>query len=337
MKDDRPDPSPDAPVAGEPLGAPLGRAPGPASAPSAASAPRPAPRGPAVFCLGGAHWDMVGRPSGPLAPGGDMPGRMIRRPGGVALNLALAFAALGRPTVLAAPVGRDPEGASLAARLSARGVSLRRMGPEAPTGLYLAIEDGAGGLAAAVADLPGCEGAAPEHLRPVLTPTAANAAAWVLEANLPEPTLAAVVAAHAALPAGARPWLVANPASPARAARLGGLLGALDLLICNRAEAEALTGRRFAEAAEAAAALRAFGLREAVVTDGPAPAACADADGVVARIPLHAPPEPSLLMATGAGDALFAAFLDARLRGEDGAQALEAGLRAARARMETLT
>ncbi|MGR3782686.1 MAG: PfkB family carbohydrate kinase, partial [Albimonas sp.] len=162
MKDDRPDLPPAAPE-------PAGAAPTPREA--APPAPRPAPRGPAVVCLGGAHWDMVGRPAGPLAPGGDMPGRMIRRPGGVALNLALAFAALGRPTVLAAPVGRDPEGAALAARLSARGVSLRRMGPEAPTGLYLAIEDGAGGLAAAVADLPGCEAAAPEHLREVLTPT----------------------------------------------------------------------------------------------------------------------------------------------------------------------
>ena len=67
----------------------------------------------------------------------------------------------------------------------------------------------------------------------------------MLEANLPAETLAAVVAAHAALPPGARPWLVANPASPARAERLAGLLGALDLLICNRAEAEVLAGRRF--------------------------------------------------------------------------------------------
>ena len=327
MKDDRPDLPPAAPE-------PAGAAPTPREA--ATPAPRPAPRGPAVVCLGGAHWDMVGRPAGPLAPGGDMPGRMIRRPGGVALNLALAFAALGRPTVLAAPVGRDPEGAALAARLSARGVSLRRMGPEAPTGLYLAIEDGAGGLAAAVADLPGCEAAAPEHLREVLTPTAANAAAWVLEANLPAETLAAVVAAHAALPPGARPWLVANPASPARAERLAGLLGALDLLICNRAEAEVLAGRRFPDAAEAAAGLRALGLAEAAVTDGPAPAAAADAQGVIARFPLPAPAPPRLRMATGAGDALFAAYLHARLRGEAPAEALEDGLRAARARMETL-
>ncbi|MDF2235477.1 PfkB family carbohydrate kinase [Albimonas sp. CAU 1670] len=307
----------------------------PGAAAPADAAARPAPRGPAVICLGGAHWDMVGRPSGPLAPGGDLPGRMIRRPGGVALNLALSFASLGRPTVLAAPVGRDPEGAALAARLSARGVSLRRMGPEAPTGLYLAIEDGAGGLAAAVADLPGCEAALPEHLREVLTPTAANAAAWVIEANLPAETLAAIVAAHAALPPGARPWLVANPASPARAERLAGLLGALDLLICNRAEAETLAGRRFEDAAQAAAALRALGLAEVAVTDGPAPAAAADAQGVAARIPIPAPAAPSLLMITGAGDALFAAYLHARLKGEGATEALEHGLRAARARMET--
>lgn len=308
----------------------------PAATPGAPAARRPTPRGPAVFCLGGAHWDLIGRPVAPLGPGGDQPGRLIRRPGGVALNLALAFARLGRPTVLAAPVGRDSEGLALATRLQAAGVSLRRMGPEdAPTGRYLAIEDGAGGLAAAVADLPGCEAATAEHLRPVLTPTAANAAAWVMEANLPAGALAAIAAAHAALPEGARPWLAANPASPARAERLEALLPALDIVICNRAEAEALVGRRFSDATDAAQSLLARGPREVAVTDGPSPAAVAGPEGTYRLAPPAARIPSSLFSITGAGDALFAAHLDARLRGLTGAEALAAGLEAARVRMET--
>ncbi len=243
--------------------------------------PRPPARGPAILCFGAAHWDMIGRPAPgeTLALGGDLPGRVRRRPGGVALNLALALAALGRPVILAAPIGRDAEGDQLADRLTAGGVALRRMHVHAPTGLYLAIEDGAGALVAAIAELPGCEGATAEHLEGILTAAAGNAAAWAMEANLPAGVLTALASAHSALPEGDRPLLAANPASPAKAARLAPLLGSLDLVVCNRAEAEALAGRPFHDAPDAAAALRSLGVREAAVTNGAHEAAASAPEG----------------------------------------------------------
>ena len=52
---------------------------------------------PPFLCAGAAHWDIIGRTDLPLPPGADVPGRVTRRPGGVAQNIARALAALGRP------------------------------------------------------------------------------------------------------------------------------------------------------------------------------------------------------------------------------------------------
>lgn len=284
----------------------------------------------AVLCMGAAHWDLIGRPDAALGFGDDRPGRVIRRPGGVALNLALALARLGRRVALAAPLGEDPQGAALAETLAAADVALHRLVTPHPTGLYLAVETGGGALAAAVADLAACEAVTAAALRPLLDPARVPARAWVMEANLPAPALAAIAEAHAALPAP-RPLLAANPASPAKAARLAPLLAGMDLLICNRAEAGTLAGRPLSDAPEAARALVDLGVREVAVTDGPSPAAAAWPDGAAQAAP-EAP--RAAAGATGLGDAFFAAYLDARLAALPAAASLAAGLAAARRAME---
>ncbi|MEO0682737.1 MAG: PfkB family carbohydrate kinase, partial [Pseudomonadota bacterium] len=63
-----------------------------------------------LILFGAAHWDLIARPDRPAAPGDDLPGRILRRPGGVAANLAVALAALGRTVRLVAPLGADPDG-----------------------------------------------------------------------------------------------------------------------------------------------------------------------------------------------------------------------------------
>ncbi|MEM6439033.1 MAG: PfkB family carbohydrate kinase, partial [Pseudomonadota bacterium] len=93
----------------------------------------------------------------------------------------------------------------------------------------------------------------------------------------------------------------------------------------NQAEANALTQNPFTEPSSAAAALLALGVREAVVTDGPAAAAVAHAEGEHAL----SPPLDIGARATGAGDALAAAYLHRRLRGDPPERALAAGLAAA--------
>ena len=263
---------------------------------------------PDIVCFGAAHWDVIARIEG-AAQGADTPGRVERRPGGVALNVARALAAAGCRATLVAPLGDDEAGERLRAALKEDEIAteglLVRNG--APTGCYVAIERADGELLAAVADA-----AALDALTPVALPLDRHLAAqaWFLETNLPVP----VIKALAERPE--RPALVADAVSQAKAPKLRPILDRLATLYCNRAEA----------AAAAAGALVELGAARAVVTDGPHAAADAGRHGVTALRPA----DGGLRSVTGAGDALLAAHLTATLRGGDAETALAAGLAAAR-------
>ncbi|HRO13413.1 MAG TPA: PfkB family carbohydrate kinase, partial [Amaricoccus sp.] len=210
----------------------------------------PAP--PSFLCAGAAHWDIIGQTSHALLPGADVPGRVSRRPGGVAQNVARALAALGHPAVLLAAIGRDPEGAALAADLSAAGVDCAGLHRhDGPTDRYLGIEGPTGALHAAVADCAGLERAGLALLAPLRDGRLPSP--WpgtlVLDGNLPPATLGAFLEVPAAA-------LALVPASPAKAARLAPCLAARPAaLYLNRREAEALAGRPFGDTRSAAAAL----------------------------------------------------------------------------------
>lgn len=281
---------------------------------------------PDILCIGALHWDLIGRAAGRLARGDDCPGRVVRRPGGVAFNIARALAGQGMRPALLAAVGRDAEGTALAAACTAAGVDPRWLHrAEGPTDRYLALED-ATGLVAAVADAATLEAAGPALLDPLTD--GRLAAPWagpvVLDGNLPD-TLLALVAADLAL-TGAD--LRAVAASNAKAGRLAPLLGrAGATLYLNLAEAIALAGRPFADAAAAAAALARPGGARLLVTDGPRPAALA-AEG---RVNCSTPPCVTACRVTGAGDMLVGAHIAAEARGEGPVAALEAALAAAAA------
>lgn len=268
-----------------------------------------------ILCVGAAHWDLIARAGAPLVPGADLPGVVVHRPGGVALNVALALAELGLPVGLRAAVGRDPEGAALIAAAAARGIDtgpiLRRDGA---TDSYLAIEDPHGELFAAVADCRLLEARGAE-----LVPVPTGWPALVIDGNLPAPAFTALAEAP---PPGR---LVLAAASPAKARRLLPLLRAGAWLYLNRREAEMLCAARFATSAEAALGLRALGATEMVVTDGPAAATAATEDALISLLP-----DPAATRSlTGAGDRLLAAHLAARLAGAPPEPALRAALTAA--------
>ena len=290
------------------------------------SAPRPD-----ILCIGAALWDVIGRSPGAMAPGADVPGRIVAAPGGVALNIAVALAGLGlRPALLGA-VGDDPEGAALAAALAARGVGaafLTRI-PGIATDRYMAIEDPRG-LVAAIADAHTLEAAGTAILAPLGDGRLGAAGApWagpvVIDGNLTE----AVLAGIAASPLFAAASLHIAPASPGKGARLA-LLAAHPraTLYVNRAEAEGIAAWPFADAAAAAEALVARGAARAVVTDG----AAAAADAARGRDTVVAPPPPvTVARVTGAGDVFLAAHLAAGLGGAPPDAALATALAAAAA------
>ena len=279
-----------------------------------------------ILCAGAAHWDVIGRTAAPLPHGADVPGRVERRPGGVALNIALALAGLGHPVALLAAIGRDPAGDALAAPTSRRPASrppasAATPAPPTPTSRSRTWP------ASSTPPSP----TAPASRRPepaLLAPLADGrlAAPWpgrvVADGNLPAPVLAALLD-H---PATAAAPVAIVPASPAKAARAR---AALRRPTGRRSTSTAPRPRRSAAPPSPTAApppprLRARGVAEAVVTDGAAAVTVADAGGVLTL----APPPVVARCVTGAGDAFVAAHLAARADGLAPEPALAAALAA---------
>ncbi|MDB2369265.1 kinase, partial [Octadecabacter sp.] len=48
-----------------------------------------------ILCIGSVLWDIIGRAPGQMRAGSDVPGRITRRPGGVAMNIAMTLAQFG--------------------------------------------------------------------------------------------------------------------------------------------------------------------------------------------------------------------------------------------------
>lgn len=275
-----------------------------------------------VACIGSAHWDIVARAALPPTAGADLPGRIVRRPGGVALNVALGLARAGVACEILTVLGRDPDGDALARLAAEAGVNaafVRRS--DAATGRYLAIEGPDGGLFAAVADCAALDAGA-EALVMALAARPLPPVV-VADGNLDPAALARLVA----LPG---PRLVLVAASPAKAGRLRAAIarGRADVVL-NRREAEAVLGRPLRDSRIAAAALCAAGAREAVVTDG---AAAATRTGPGFTVTL-APPAASG-GTTGAGDAFAAALVAADLAGLDPEPALAHALAVAARHLE---
>lgn len=295
------------------------------------SSPRP------VLCVGSALWDVIGTTNDRFDTAPDVPGKITRRAGGVAGNIALALSRLGMKPRLLTAFGGDADSAALRTHLEAAGIDttpsivLKNMRCDQ----YMAIEE-AGRLVAAIADAGTLEAAGDALIAPLLDaepplPLADEAPLTVLvDGNLPRAALARLASAKL-------PWwydLRLVPASPGKVGRLACFLrgkadgrdnGHRAVLYLNRGEAEILLGQPFRDAEGAAKALVAAGAMRAIVTDGPEEAVdLARGDDT----PIRAHP-PSIIprQVTGAGDLFIAAHLAAEAAGR--AHALEAACHAA--------
>lgn len=292
---------------------------------SAPSAP------PDILCIGSVLWDVIGRTPEPMAAGADVPGRITRLPGGVALNIAMALARCGMRPALLSAVGRDPEGDELIAAAQALGLDtahvLRRA--DLPTDRYMAIED-AGGVVAAIADAHSLEACGAAILAPLSDGRLGSPARpWTgpvaLDGNLTEDLLAEIARA----PYLSRADLRIAPASPGKALRLRPLMDhPRATLYVNRTEAGLLTGRPHPDSRSAALAMIAAGARRVLVTDGGRDASAAVAGGATLTRPAR---RVSVVRVTGAGDTFMAAHVAAELRGLAPAAALAAAVGAAAA------
>lgn len=290
----------------------------------------PRPGGPDVLCIGSMLWDVIGHSVSHMRLGSDVPGRIGRIPGGVALNVAMALRKHGMTPALLSAVGDDPEGRELLERCRTMGLVTRHVyvSQDLPTDHYMAIE-GANGLIAAIADAHSLEHVGAKILAPLrkgdLSP---GGAPWegliALDGNLTE-ALLAEIAQDAAF---ARADLRMAPASPGKVLRLLPLLGHPgSTLYVNLEEASLLCGCALGDASEAAEAMVAKGAHRVLVTNGAAPAAEAGAAGIRTL----QPPEVLVTRVTGAGDSFMAAHMAAEARGADPDLAFRRALDAAAA------
>ena len=284
---------------------------------------------PDILCIGSVLWDIIGRSPVVMRLGSDVPGRITRLPGGVAMNIAMTLRRFGLQPGLLTAIGRDPEGDELVAACARMGMEVGAIyrSEDLPTDRYMAVE-GANGLIAAIADAHSLEAAGDKILRPLADGRLGSAAEpWAgliaLDGNLTESLLAEI----AASPLFARADLRVAPASPGKAERLLPLLahpGAT--LYVNLEEARLICAAEFATAAEAAEGMLARGAHRVLVTHGGA--ACAEGTAGLGVI-TDSPPPVLVTRITGAGDTCMAAHIVAERRGDGREAALAAALRAA--------
>ncbi len=281
-----------------------------------------------ILCIGSVLWDVIGRSPSHMAKGADVPGRIIRIPGGVALNIAMTLVRFGLTPALLSAVGRDAEGEELISECSHMGLITDHVyrSDDLPTDCYMAVE-GANGLIAAIADAHSLEKAGAKILQALYDGRLGKADApysglIALDGNLTERLLDDI--AHD--PAFQSADLRIAPASPGKAERLLPFLrSGRGTLYVNLEEAGILCHTRFSTSEEAGQALLSKGAARALVTNGGEATTDAHPDGLI-TLP---PPEVLVTRVTGAGDTFMAAHIAAEFNVADRTSALAQALDAA--------
>lgn len=275
-----------------------------------------------LLAIGGAHIDRRGIMAAPFIAGASVPGAMHEEVGGGAFNASVNAVREGVTVTLVSLRGGDAAGQQVATALAEHVITdLGTTYLDRTTPSYTALVTRDGDIAAALADMALYDiGFEKELRRAKLRKAAEDSDALLIDANLPAPA-----ATRAAELAAGQP-LYAIAISPAKAVRLFGITQSIDMLFMNRAEAHALTGiAADAPAAELVAALRASGLRGAVVTNGAAPVVAFSGETVFALMP---PQVDVVRDATGGGDALAGTAIATLLAGAGFEAAVRRGLAA---------
>lgn len=278
---------------------------------------------PDILCIGSVLWDIIGRATPHMRVGSDVPGRITRLPGGVAMNIAMAVKAYGLNPALLSAVGRDDEGDDLIRACTRMGMITDHLyrSEDLPTDRYMAIEGG-NGLIAAIADAHSLEAAGAKILRPLTEgPLMGWSGLIALDGNLTLELLETIATSDMFKAADLR----IAPASPGKAERLTPFLTHQSAtLYVNLEEAGLLMHTKFATSTDAAKAMIDRGLYRVLVTDGPRIATVATKAEVISEIP----PEVLVTRITGAGDTFMAAHIAAEAQAVSGRASLIRALEA---------
>lgn len=269
-----------------------------------------------IAVVGGLNLDVLGTPSGAFTPRDSNIGEIVFRAGGVGRNIAALLIAAGAEVMFVTALGRDEKSDLLRLLCARDGLDLScAVETDAPACAYLCVHDDKGDMLSAVSDMRATDALKPAALEKYL-PRICQSDACVIDANLPEDTLA-FLAARVSVP------LIADPVSTAKAARMKGILPRLAAIKPNLMEAAALTGE--SDPIAAARALVQAGVQKAFISLGGQGVCYADRGecGVLpametARVPL-----------TGAGDAMLAGVTLALIAGQGVRDCAQSGILAA--------
>lgn len=263
-----------------------------------------------VLCVGSALWDVIAQAHNNMKPGYDVAGTITRRPGGVALNIAMALAKRGVHAALLTAIGKDSDGDMLIHELEKHGVNcdyVTRV--DDPTDCYMAIESTNGEVFGAVADCAVLEKTGETIMAPLRDGRLSSLdKPWdgsvIIDGNLPIPVIESLAINKDVSNAD----LSFVPASPGKANRMHSLLKTQKgTLFVNKIEAEILCSSMFSDSISASKALCEIGAQRAVVTDGPNKVAVSTKDYTVDI----QPPKTKSHSTTGAGDVFLASFVAA--------------------------
>lgn len=281
-----------------------------------------------VVVCGGVNIDIGAHSFAPLRDKDSNPGRVEMSLGGVGRNIAHNLSLLGASVVMLTAIGGDSRAAEIEQSCAQLGIDLSHAlrVPDGRTSTYVFVGDCDGDMALAVSDMEICERLTPEYFasrQEILD----NAAAVVLDANLPRPSLAYLIE-HCKAP------LFVDPVSTVKAEKLRGLLSRVHTLKPNRIEAELLTGIAITddESLRAAAqALLSQGVQRVFLSLG-GDGVLAAQQGEMQRVPIC---KAEMRNATGAGDAMMAALVWSYLAGRTLRESAAAGTAASAIAVES--
>ena len=268
-----------------------------------------------IICIGSVLWDIIGRSTYTMSSGSDKPGKIIKIPGGVALNLAMALQKNGFNSSLLSAIGADNDGDQLIEQIKLRGIDTEHIyrAKSFPTDKYMAVE-GSNGLIGAIADTHTLERCEKYILSPLKNGKLYKlnepwAGIIVLDGNLTENLLNKINSD----PLFRNVDLRIAPASPGKAVRLRTCLnGNIRTVYMNLEEANLIVNQNFNESCSAAIALLNAGFKRAVVTNGGNKVTIAEKDSQITITP----PNVDVVRVTGAGDVFMASHIQAELIGK---------------------
>ncbi len=278
-----------------------------------------------VLCIGAALWDIIGWTDSTISIGDDKPGKIIRKPGGVAFNIAKTLAQFGKKPALISAVGKDIEGTALLEYCNTIDIATEYMivHSEYSTDQYVAIEE-QGRLIVALADTHLLETVGTALLAPFSDGRLGNddspyRGLCVIDGNL----IGTVLQELATNTIFSKSDLRIASASPSKVKRLASFFTSTNaILYLNLEEARNLVDMLDSSAEECAHMLLAQGIQRTLITDG----AHVVVDANTTQIIRQNPPQVKVQKITGAGDTFMAAHIVAETSGANRVQALDYAL-----------